>query len=390
MILIKLINLKNMIMNNKLLWILLLGLFLNNKEVVAQENIVINASMIDGFEITKQNILSYQILSNLNYSINADVNGTLFYRNTDLRMNYTFSMKIIPGINQIDANAIHITWTYSSTALRELFQDYNKLPAGTYQYCIKVTPKNVTGEHEMGNTTEECIYYKMDELFLINLIDPENDAKLYERNPSLSWIANYSFSSDLTYKLKIAEIKKGQNTVTAIARNNPMYLENGLKQNTIIYPMTAKPLQVNQPYAWTVDAFYKGILLGGAEPWKFTIVEDTVKEIIPKEVSYLDIINEKGGNKVWAIGKLKLKYQLLDLKSDTLKLELRNKNGVIEKLKTDKLFSIKGDNRYEIDFLEYPKLKHLGFYTLKITSMNGKEYSILFRYVNPEFLELNK
>lgn len=373
-------------MNNKLLWILLLGLFLNNKEVVAQENIVINASMIDGFEITKQNILSYQILSNLNYSINADVNGTLFYRNTDLRMNYTFSMKIIPGINQIDANAIHITWTYSSTALRELFQDYNKLPAGTYQYCIKVTPKNVTGEHEMGNTTEECIYYKMDELFLINLIDPENDAKLYERNPSLSWIANYSFSSDLTYKLKIAEIKKGQNTVTAIARNNPMYLENGLKQNTIIYPMTAKPLQVNQPYAWTVDAFYKGILLGGAEPWIFTIVEDTVKEIIPKDVNYVDVRREKGDVQFWAIGKFKLKYVLEENKKDSLYFSLKDQYKKDLSLPEKSLCVIYGDNRIDIDMSEVKGIKHLKMYELKIINSKGEIYILPFKYVNPDLL----
>lgn len=377
-------------MHTRILWSFLLGLLLMGGTLHAQNNIVINTGLIDGIELTRQNILSYQIVSTLNYPLNADVTGTLFYRNNDLRINYSYTMKINPGINQADGNQAPVNWTYSSAALRELFEDYNKLPAGTYQYCIKVTPKNVAGEHDMGNVTEECLYNKNEEMFLINLVDPKNDAKLYEKNPSLSWVANYTFSSDLTYKLRVAEIRKGQNTVTAISRNNPVYTENNLRQNTLIYPVSAKPLQVNQPYAWTVDAFYKGILLGGAEPWKFTIIEDTLSEPIPKDVSYLDIVNEKGGNKVWALGKLKLKYVLQDQKTDTLLLELKNKKGEVIKLKEPKILARKGDNRYSIDFMDKPKLKHLQFYTLKITNYKGEEYSVLFRFANTDMIELNK
>lgn len=372
-------------MNKKIYLSVFMSCLLFMSAMQAQNNIVINTGLIDGIELNKQNMLSYQIVSNLNYTLNADVNGTLFFRSTDLRINYSFSMKINPGINPIDASSTQVNWNYSSNALRELFQDYNKLPAGTYQYCITVKPKNVAGEHDLGNTSEECLYNKNEELFLINLIDPENDAKLYEKNPSLSWVANYSFSSDLSYKLKIAEIKKGQNTVTAISRNNPIYSENGLRQNTLIYPISARPLAINQPYAWTVDAFYKGILLGGAEPWKFTIIEDTLKEQIPKDVSYLDIVNEKGGNKVWAIGKLKLKYFLQEFKLDTLHFELQEINGKVIKLKESDYYVVKGDNRITIDFMKNPKLKHLHFYSLLIKGKYSQSYKVNFRFVNTDY-----
>lgn len=373
-------------MNKNFFFAIFFSLNLLGNLIYGQNNIVINTGQLDGIEINKQNILSYQIISNLNYSLNSDVTGTLFYRGNDLRINYTFTLRINPGINLIDINAIQIQWTYSSAGLRELFQDYNKLPAGTYQYCIKVTPKNVAGEHDLGNVTEECIYNKNEEMFLINLVDPEDDAKLYEKNPSLSWIANYSFSSDLTYKLRIAEIKKGQNTVTAISRNNPIYSENNLMQNTLVYPMSAKELVINQPYAWTVDAFYKGILLGGAEPWKFTIIEDTLLEPIPKEVSYLDIVNEKGGNKVWAIGVLKLKYVLQDQKTDTLFLELKDNSGKQIKILETKYAVSRGDNRIEIDFMKHPKLKHLQYYNLFIKTKSNNFYKVIFRFVNTDFI----
>ena len=372
-------------MHTRILWSFLLGLLLMGGTLHAQNNIVINTGLIDGIELTRQNILSYQIVSTLNYPLNADVTGTLFYRNNDLRINYSYTMKINPGINQADGNQAPVNWTYSSAALRELFEDYNKLPAGTYQYCIKVTPKNVAGEHDMGNVTEECLYNKNEEMFLINLVDPENDAKLYEKNPSLSWVANYTFSSDLTYKLRVAEIRKGQNTVTAISRNNPVYTENNLRQNTLIYPVSAKPLQVNQPYAWTVDAFYKGILLGGAEPWKFTIIEDTLLANIPKESSYIDVKDQQGKTMSYAVGKLKLKYLLKDYRTDSLHLTLMQ-NGSEVKLKNNILNAYQGDNKYIIDFENTPKLKHGKIYVLNIENAYRQKYAITFRYINPAFL----
>jgi len=370
-------------MNKKILFAVLLGFILFSKAIRAQNNIVINTGLIDGIELNRQNILSYQIISNLNYSLNADVHGSLFYRSSDYRINYTYTIKINPGINQVDVNTANVNWTYSSSGLRELFQDYNKLPAGTYQYCIKVTPRNVAGEHDLGNITEECLYNKNEELFLINLIDPENDAKLYEKNPSLSWVANYSFSSDLTYKLRIAEIKKGQNTVTAISRNNPIYSENGLRQNMLVYPMSAKELQVNQPYAWTVDAFYKGILLGGAEPWKFTILEDSVKEFIPKIVDYVDARREKGDVKLWAIGVFKLKYVLEEYRFDELVFSLSDAKGRALKINPNTRKINYGDNRIDLDLTHVPGVRHLKTYELRIKNKKGNTYVLPFKYVNP-------
>lgn len=373
-------------MNTKLLCVFLFGFFMLNPNVYAQENIIINASMIDGIELSKQNVLSYQILSTLNYSISADVHGSIIYRNSDMRINYTYSIKLNPGVNDVSANTMNVNWTYSSVGLRELFQDYNKLPAGTYQYCIKVSPKNVTGELEKGNESEECTYNKMDELFLINLIDPENDAKLYETNPSLSWIANYSFSADLTYKIKIAEIKKGQNTLTAISRNNPIYTESGLRQNTLIYPNSARELVVNQPYAWTVDAYYKGILLGGAEPWKFTLIEDTLKETIPKVLDYVDIRREKGEVTLWAIGVFKLKYDLDEKRFDNLTFEVKDMKGKVLKGQENVKKVVYGDNRIDLDLSSVSGMKHRKKYFLSVTNTQGQTYTLPFNYINPELI----
>ena len=238
-------------------------------------------------------------------------------------------------------------------------------------------------KENFGNTFEECLYYRSEDIFLINLIYPDDKEKIKEFNPMLSWVANYAFANELTYRIRVAEIKQGQNPVNAVMRNEPMYDENNLMQNSIIYPVYAKPLQVNQPYAWTVDAYYKGILLGGAETWQF-IIPDTTPVQITGSRSYIDVKREHGTVQLYALGDLKLKYQLEKFRSDTLVLQLFHEDKKIE-LKQNKLNAIYGDNRYTLDLLQ-SNLKHMGSYKLLIRSTNtGECYALPFKYVNPEF-----
>lgn len=374
-------------MKSKICWIVFLGILLSFFKSVAQENILINAGMIDGVELNKQNVLSFQILSTLNYPINADVQGSIVFKNSNMRMSYTLVLRLNPGVNEVSSSGLNVNWAFSSNGLKELFQDYNTLPSGTYQYCIKVIPRNVLGEHEVGNSTEVCMYNKKDELFLINLIDPENNAKLREKNPMLTWVSNYSFSSDLSFSIRVCEVKKGQNAMVAVARNNPQYTEKGLKQNSLLYPVTARELKINQPYAWTVSAYYKDILLGGAEPWIFTIVEDTLQESIPRVIDYVDVRHERGEVRLWAIGVFKLKYELEESRSDSLYFELKDQNGKMVKLKEEKLKINYGDNRIDLDLTVINNMKHRGKYQLSILNTKGMKYTLPFTYINPDLLK---
>ena len=71
------------------------------------------------------------------------------------------------------------------------------LPFGTYQYCVTL---NENGGGDGGSKGGgDCLYRRSEDQFMISLVDPENDAKLYEYNPVLSWIATYSFSDLVAY-----------------------------------------------------------------------------------------------------------------------------------------------------------------------------------------------
>jgi len=348
------------------------------------QQMLVDLSSVDGMDISPQNILNFRIQYLGTDPSDVVVKGTIRYRSSDMRVAYSFRTKLQPGLNSFSSESVNPQYQFSSSALRELFQDHGVLPYGTYQYCVSVSV-GAGGDGGQGGS-DECLFRKSEDQFMINLIDPEDDAKLYEYNPLLTWVANYSFSSLLTYRIRVVEIKDGQNTASAITRNNPVYQESGLMQNSIVYPVYGKPLQPFQPYAWTVDAYYKGILLGGAEPWKFTIVEDSLLASIPKESSHIDVRREKGSSQLYAVGELKLKYVLEELRSDVLQLKLFDKNKNEIKLKDTTLAVVYGDNRYEINFAELYKLKHFSLYVLSITNKQGTTYTLPFKYVNPDFI----
>lgn len=347
----------------------------------AQQSIVISLAPIDGILLTPDNILGYHVQSS--GPGNVQVKGSIRYRNSNLSILYSFPYILRQGINEFRMDEVHPQWQFSSSALQELFLTHKILPAGTFEYCVSIVPATGIKEHT-GSVFDECLYHRAEDIFLINLIYPEDKAKLQEYNPMLSWVANYSFSSELTYRIRVAEIKQGQNPVNAVMRNQPVFTENNLMQNSIVYPVYAKPLVANQPYAWTVDAYYKGVLLGGSETWQF-IIPDSTPVPATANRSYIDIKREKGVNHLTAIGSLKLKYVLDDYRTDVLFLEIVNERNEPCRLSPNQLKATFGDNRYDIDLDKSSNLKHGAKYILKIKTNTKHQYTLPFQYLNPEY-----
>jgi len=368
-----------------LLCLLLLGWSIPAKSQ-GSGSVIVNLSPLDGIPLTPKNIFSFVLQSNLP-TTQAEVKGTLRYRQSDLSFSYSFRTTLRQGMNRIDGAGVHPSWTFPGSAFRELFMDYHILPQGTYEYCVTVTPLSANGEIVAGGEAQECLYQKSDDLFLINLIDPDDNAKIYEHYPVFSWVVNYPFASQLTYRIRVAEIKEGQNAIGAVGRNNPMYTESRLPQTSTTYPVYGKPLETFQPYAWTVDAYFKGILLGGAAPWTFTIIDDSEMVGIPRVSPFVDIRMEQNTASYYAVGGVKLKYELKERPEEMLQLQLIDKNGKEIKFKEQQLKAVLGDNRYDINFKDQIMLKHLAQYKLRVSNSSGEVFELPIKYVNPDFFK---
>src|ERR1700748_1772832 len=352
-------------MKRKLRLLLIMPLLLLQLQAARAQEVFVNLAQVDGLDITPDNILNFQILSRMKSATHALIKGSILYRNSTMSISYQFECNLQPGVNLVSTLAGNPHYTYSHPALRELFEQYKKLPEGIYQYCVSVKPNYSAGE-SVNNAETECVYHKSTDVFLINLIDPDNNAKIYEYNPMLSWTVNYPFASQLQYRLRVAPVNKGQNAVAAITRNNPVYDEKNLIQMSQIYPVYAKPLVLNQLYAWTVDAYYKGILLGGAETWQFTIIQDSLLVPISSNQSYYEFADHHGENSIFAIDTIKLKYVSYQA-IDTMKLTMIGSKGDTVKYATTAYPLKPGMNFINLDLPgKASGLSHLSKYTLYI------------------------
>lgn len=369
-----------------LIWVLLMCLIREPVSAQGQGGVTVDMSLIDGLELSPGNIFSYRLQQHGTETKSYLVKGTVVYRKQALSFSYSYRITLQPGSTQVSRDLVgSASWTFSSPALRELFETYNKLPQGTYEYCVTLTPLNANADPIGEEPPSSCVYQTVDDLFLINLITPENDAKIYEFNPMLAWVVNYPFANDLTYRIRVAEQKQGQNVQNAITRNNAMYQESNVTSTGVVYPVTARPLQKWQPYVWTVDAYYKGILLGGAEVWKFTIIDDSVYDG-RIHMSYIDVSAEQG--------------QICYNTSDEIKLMYNEQNFIAQNFIIQFSKSDHGDNWKNLDnwkitsgenyitkSIETLNLKHNEKFFIRIIreqdSTLVSKSSIKFKYLNP-------
>ena len=357
--------------------------------VMYGQTMIVNLVLLDGLELTPNNVFNYQIQNNSNKAEDVIVTGTIRYKGSDMHANYHFNHRLVPGNNRLSVDMVRSPqWQFSSNALKELFLQYGKLPQGTYEYCVSVSLASTQGEQASDIPASDCIYQTVNDLFLINLVDPEDEAEIYEHYPVLSWVVNYPFASALTYKVRVSERKDGQNKEQAITRNNPIYTEKNAFQTSLVYPVTAKPLQVGQPYVWTVDAYYKGILLGGAAPWQFTIIEDSLLKSIPVTQSYYAFEEHYAETRVYAIGTLKLKYTA-DKMNDTLEVHIYDQKDKEISTPYSKLSLKNGVNKLDLVFQDKVSLKHNKKYKALIR-LGGKNYEVPFLYINPMYLKNNE
>lgn len=351
--------------------------------------IVVNLSSLESSKLTVDNYNKYGIqLIGANVPTKVIVKGSMRFKSYNGTINYTANYTLLPGANSLDNLSSSPDWQFSSSGLKELFLIYKSMPAGSCEYCIQVYPIGTQGEL-LPLAAEDCAYFSNDEGFLINLIAPDNKAKITEYNPMLSWIANYSFSSELTFRLRIAEMKLSQTPLVAIQRNPLVYENKQIFSNSEVYPVYAKSLKPNQPYAWTVDAYYKGILLGGAETWKFTIIDDSVYNGPLGNRSYLDLSRENGSEVQYAVGELKLKYNVTKVKVDTLAISILDgpSDDAVEVYRKNYPL-IYGDNRLIVNLYETMKFKHKGHYVVKASSkITGEQINMPMLYINPDFVK---
>lgn len=270
--------------------------------------------------------------------------------------------------------------------LQEILLRTGNAPEGNYTICV--TAFNEDNEI-IGK--ENCIEHTVDllssqEIMLVSPDDGENiDIK---ENLTFTWMPINPASKD-GYKLKLVEIIGNQSIDEAINKNNALFSEKGIKTTTLLYPISAKKLELGKKYGWQVSI--KGIDEKEeikSETWSFSIISSEIVEEKKEIKNTLDILKyfidlkEEPDDNYTVIYNDTLNVQFMNDYSSNEKLIINifdESLKLINEGKTKELdFKvINGLNRISINTKKL-KLQEDKIYLLKITN-HKKNYYINFK-----------
>ncbi len=367
---------------------LFLAILMGFPEFSSAQPLLVNLSALEGVPLNKDRLLGFYIQSMETRPVRCRVEGQLRFRQSDHHLGFSFDYIVYPGMNQIEGSRVRPQWTFSTSSLSSLFMTHGILPQGHYRYCVTVSYFRSGGEGIGDPEVSDCVYGLSEDLFLLELLSPEDDARLYAYHPLFSWVATYPFVGELSYRFRLAEIREGQDARSAIQRERPIYAQDQLISPSLVYPMEGKPLELWQPYAWTVDAYYRGLHLGGSEVWRFMIVEDSLQEARSVSLPYLDINRDEGRQEYMAVGKLKLQYEELDFLQNSLELQVVRSRGTAGEPEIWPV--IHGLNYKQIDLSDYG-FRHKERFELRINSSpvrgRSQQRTLKCRYINPIYVD---
>jgi len=150
---------------------------------------------------------------------------------------------------------------FKSGKWQEAFTRTGNAPSGNYTICIHV--KDKSGE-EIGS---DCIDQRVEITSSPTLITPADGETIpAEQQPSFTWLPPMPApSGQITYKLKIVEIVGNQSPEIAIQRNPAWFEKTDIRTTMLQYPVSAKKIEKNKKYAWTVQTINReGERAGGS------------------------------------------------------------------------------------------------------------------------------
>jgi len=142
--------------------------------------------------------------------------------------------------------------SYRNTRLQEAFSRNMNAPDGDYTICVYI--KNERGEVLASDCIDQTIATVVAEESNLHLISPADESILESNQPILfSWMfPSVKPDMEINYSLKVVEILGAQSPSEAIKRNPAWFEKNDIKTTILQYPVSAKKIEADKRYAWTI------------------------------------------------------------------------------------------------------------------------------------------
>ena len=190
-------------------------------------------------------------------------------------------IEISPGgkrITRSDITKIEKEWW--DKEFEKLLFRLSNLPEGNYEACIFVY--KAEGKKLL---TKCCSGFESKPISPPRLISPKDGATLKEKYPLFRWTTPAPAPKEITYTLRIVEVRKGQTKEEAMRTNPAWFEQGGIKTTYLRYPVSARSFEEGKTYVWWTTAELERYSIATSEI--FTFLFPTERPIIEEECDSL-------------------------------------------------------------------------------------------------------
>lgn len=219
------------------------------------------------------------IFNNSGQSINGYLEISIQEGSSQLLLLKSPIYMLSAGMNIPNNSLISVTpIKYGNNASSGYIRETGKLPYTKLTLCYRFF-----GSLENNLLATSCQELAIEPLFPPELLQPSD--KSTSCMPIMMWKPPYPVSGDLTYRIKMCEVKKGQSPIQALRTNPPMFDMVQINNTTLNYPQGARPLVKGSKYAWQVNVSTSRFDLGQTDIWSF-IYDCDKSEIVDEETCF--------------------------------------------------------------------------------------------------------
>jgi hypothetical protein len=180
------------------------------------------------------------------------------------------------------------------------------LPVGRFVACYSLLPNGAKG---MQAAAQDCVPVTVEPFAPPQLAYPADGSDVTTDYPVFSWLAPMpaNMFSNLSYKMVLTEVRKGQSPADAIQRNPILFYRDGLRDLALAYPSSYVALQKGKTYAWQIIASNENNYSASTDIWSFNLKDDSIS-IVLDNASYPHLQRGAGSNHFIVHEKIKCSY----------------------------------------------------------------------------------
>lgn len=255
------------------------------------------------------------------------------------------------------------------------------LPVGEYLVCYDLID---AGNAKYTQLASECIRVIAEPLSPPQLVQPANETVLNDSRPLLTWTppAPIHIFTSLSYTIIVSPLYTNQSPQEALQRNIPVMTISSAN-NSIPYTSSFTDLEPGKKYVWQVAAMDGNRFAGKSEVWLFSIMPDSVKQIV-NQSPFVKLEQQSKEATIMHQGFLKMEYYNL-LTDTTVKItvyKLSERNNKMRQAFSYELPIRRGQNLLEYDINNKMRLDESVVYEAVLTNSKGEKWTMRF---NPKY-----